>query len=51
MLAVAFLASLNGYSQDLKGQAGGGDVLDQLNHFKGWPKPDVAIILSAEQHG
>jgi len=50
LVAVAFMAGRNGYSQDLKGQAAG-DVLDQLNHFKGWPKPDVAIILSGDQHG
>jgi hypothetical protein len=42
----------NGHAQERQGQPGGSqDPIVQLGLFKGWGKPDVAILLSGQQHG
>src|SRR5262249_7534074 len=41
----------DGYAQEHKTGAGDGDVFAKLSLFQGWQKPDVAILLSGEQHG
>jgi hypothetical protein len=37
--------------QPAKGQAPTGQAAPQERLFAGWPKPDVAVLLSAQQHG
>lgn len=41
----------NGFAQDKTPPGGAGDVISKLGHFQGWDKPDLAIVLTGEQHG
>ena len=53
MLGIFEVAPKNGYARTLpaNAQLAADDLLTDLKLFKGWNQPDVAIILSGEQHG
>src|SRR5439155_4930016 len=51
MLGIVDFPFRNGYAQNHISTEGDQGALEKLNLFQGWTKPDVAIVLSGEQHG